>query len=109
MRYDSESYRMISAPRKALATVSLLPATLSVMLVRLYQRTISPDHGWLRHLYPYGYCRHEPTCSQYAISTLRTRRYPIAIALIAKRIAFCNPLTKPSDEKIKAVIAKTLF
>lgn len=92
--------------RKALATVYALPATISVLLVRTYQHTLSPDHGPLRHLYPYGYCRHQPTCSEYAIETLQKKRYPLAILLIIRRILSCNPFTKVSDEKLREVIRK---
>ncbi len=90
--------------RKALATVFSLPAIVSVAAIHLYQLTLSPDHGPLRHLYPHGYCRHHPTCSDYAIATLKVRSFPIAILLTAKRILSCNPWTKVSDEKLKAVI-----
>ena len=77
-------------------------------MIRLYQRTLSPDHGPMRHLYPHGYCRHEPTCSNYAIQVLKTRSLPIAIFFAAKRIFFCNPWTKLSDEKMKSMITKEL-
>jgi hypothetical protein len=34
-------------------------------LIRIYQRTLSPDHGWFsRWLHPT--CKFHPTCSQYA-------------------------------------------
>ncbi len=99
---------MQSRFRKALATVFLLPAIASVAVIRLYQRTLSPDHGPMRHLYPHGCCRHEPTCSNYAIHALKTRSFPVAIFLTAKRIFRCNPWTRVSDEKMKSVIAKEL-
>lgn len=98
---------MFSALRKALATLSRLPAIVSVALVRLYQKTLSPDHGLLRNLYPYGYCRHEPTCSEYAVEILKTKSYPVAVALIMKRIAGCHPWTEPSAERLQTIILKT--
>ncbi|MBP7113919.1 MAG: membrane protein insertion efficiency factor YidD [Candidatus Peribacteraceae bacterium] len=104
--YTQESYSMTSAFRKALATVCGLPATISVALVRVYQYTLSPDHGPLRHLYPHGFCRHEPTCSQFAIETLRIRRYPVAIFLIIRRILSCNPWKTPDDERLRACIRR---
>lgn len=90
--------------RKALATVSALPAIVSVAAIRVYQHTLSPDHGPLKRLYPHGFCRHESTCSSYAIDTLKTRSFPIALGLIAKRILSCNPWTPVSDERLKKVI-----
>jgi len=99
---------MHSAIRKALATVSNIPATASVVLIRLYQRTLSPDHGLLKPLYPHGFCRHHPTCSQYAISVFRTRSFPVAVWLAIKRILSCHPWAKVSDERLKNVIDRSL-
>jgi hypothetical protein len=95
---------MFSRLRKALATVSKLPATVSVGLIRLYQLTLSPDHGLMRHLYPHGFCRHHPTCSMYAIDVFRTRSYPVAIWLAVKRLLSCHPWKQPTDEKLLKVI-----
>ena len=39
-------------------------------LIFLYQKTISPDHGFVSVLYPYGYCQFHPSCSEYARQTL---------------------------------------
>ncbi len=97
---------MTSHFRKALATVCALPATISVAAVNLYQVTLSPDHGPLRHLYPYGFCRHEPTCSEYAKDMLHKRSLPVALVLITRRILSCHPFTKLSDEKLRSVIRK---
>ena len=43
-----------------------LPRKIIIALITIYQKTISPDHGLLRYLYPHGYCRYYPTCSDYA-------------------------------------------
>lgn len=94
--------------RKALATVLAVPATVFITMIRLYQIVLSPDHSWLRHLYPYGYCRHEPTCSSYAIDSLKHSPLPIALWKIIKRILSCNPWRKPSDAKLRAVIEREL-
>jgi len=41
--------------------VWLLPRHAMILGLRIYQLTLSPDHGPLKHLYTYGYCRHPPT------------------------------------------------
>jgi putative membrane protein insertion efficiency factor len=94
--------------RKVLATVLRLPATVSIGLIRVYQKTISPDHGFIRHFFPHGYCPHQPTCSEYAIKSLVERPWLIAVGLIIGRIVSCNPWTKPSDERLKASVQKVL-
>jgi putative component of membrane protein insertase Oxa1/YidC/SpoIIIJ protein YidD len=99
---------MASHSRKALATVFWLPATASVLLLRLYQQTLSPDHGLVRHLYPHGFCRHSPTCSEFAIKELRTSLFPTACLRIAQRIFSCHPWKEPSDERLREIIEKSM-
>jgi len=99
---------MHSAIRKALATVFSIPATASVVLIRLYQRTLSPDHGLLKPLYPHGFCRHHPTCSMYAIETLKSRSYPVAVFLSIKRLLSCHPWTKVSDERLQEIVDRSI-
>ncbi|HPN81529.1 MAG TPA: membrane protein insertion efficiency factor YidD, partial [bacterium] len=40
-------------------------------LIRLYQKTLSFDYGWFRFLFPGGYCRFQPTCSEYAYQAIK--------------------------------------
>ncbi|MFH1375901.1 MAG: membrane protein insertion efficiency factor YidD [Patescibacteria group bacterium] len=65
-----------------------------IALVWLYQRTLSPDHSWLKVLFPHGCCRFQPTCSEYAKGALR--KYGVARALpkIVWRVLRCNPWGK---------------
>ncbi len=85
-----------------------LPRRLAIATVKLYQATLSPDHGPLQSLHPHGFCRHHPTCSDYGISVLRRRGFVVGSLLSIIRIVSCNPWKKPSDEKIRAAIAKQL-
>lgn len=94
--------------RKALATVLGIPATVFIRAVRLYQIVLSPDHSWLKHLYPYGYCRHEPTCSQFAVESLRALPLPIALWRIMKRILSCHPWREVSEERMRTIVQKHL-
>jgi putative membrane protein insertion efficiency factor len=73
-----------------LRTVSRTLALPLAWLVRLYQLTLSPDHGWYRALHPYGYCRFAPSCSQYALTGLRTDGV-VALPRIAVRLVRCHP------------------
>jgi len=94
--------------RKALATVFWLPATTSLLLVRGYRLILSPDHSWVRHFFPYGYCRHEPTCSTYAETELQTTLFPVAILRIGKRIASCHPWGKTDEKRLQEAVKKAL-
>lgn len=92
--------------RNLLNHILALPRNLIVRLITLYQQTLSPDHGPLRHLSPYGYCRHTPTCSAYAKEVIAKRGVLIGVLLSVKRILSCNPWTKPSEQKIKELLSK---
>lgn len=77
-----------------------LPRNTIVLLLHAYQTTLSPDHGPLRHLYEYGYCRHTPTCSRYAIDAVQRRGALVGSLMTFKRVITCHPWRTPSDEKI---------
>lgn len=86
--------------------VWLLPRHAIILALRVYQLTISPDHGPLRHLWTYGYCRHSPTCSAYAIDVVRKRGAVIGSLLAIKRVLSCNPWAKIDDKKILEIMRK---
>lgn len=95
-------------PRNLLQHIIGLPRNLIVMLITFYQHTLSPDHGPLRHLYTYGYCRHSPTCSQYAKEQIKNRGIGIGGALAMKQILSCNPFMRPSDKRMAEVIDRQM-
>lgn len=41
-----------------------------LLLILIYQKTISPDHGLMKGLFPHGYCRFHPTCSDYGFAAV---------------------------------------
>lgn len=61
-----------------------------VVILWIYQHTLSPDHGPLRVLFPYGYCKFYPSCSSYSITMLRKYGF-WAIPSIIKRVFACTP------------------
>ncbi|MBP6942449.1 MAG: membrane protein insertion efficiency factor YidD [Candidatus Buchananbacteria bacterium] len=73
---------------------------ISIVLIRWYQKTLSPDHGWLRARYPYGYCRYYPTCSQYALESLETHGLLRSLPKIIWRIGRCNPLSAGGHDPV---------
>lgn len=67
-----------------------------IFLIRLYQRTLSPDHGWLRAVYPQGVCRYHPTCSTYTAEAVERHGFRQGLFLGFKRISRCHPLSQAS-------------
>jgi uncharacterized protein len=72
-----------------------------IFFINLYQRTLSPDHGLFKGRYPYGYCRHYPSCSEYTKLAIEKHGSVAGTFLGIKRIIKCNPWAEPSVDTIK--------
>ncbi len=74
---------------------------LVIFLIRLYQKTLSFDHGILKGFYPNGYCRFSPTCSEYTIQAIQ--KYGVIKGGFKgiKRIIRCNPWNKGGYDPLK--------
>lgn len=72
-----------------------------IYLIKFYQKTLSFDHGLFKYLYPHGYCRFRPTCSEYAI--LAIEKYGVIKGTIKAswRILRCNPWNKGGYDPLK--------
>ena len=66
----------------------------AVLLIRFYQRFISP-------LKPPS-CRYYPTCSQYALEAYKRFGFLRGSYLAAKRILTCNPLFRGGIDPVPA-------
>lgn len=64
---------------------------LAMGLIRVYQKTLSLDHGPLKFLYPNGYCKFHPTCSEYGYQAFERHGFWKGWLLTAKRVLRCNP------------------
>ena len=75
---------------------------LSVLnMIRLYQKTLSFDHGWPRYLYPNGYCRFHPTCSEYGYQAIEKYGIIRGGIMTVGRILRCNPFSKGGIDPVK--------
>jgi len=84
----------MSSLKKVIKYLFFLPRLLILFLIKIYQKTFSPDHGLLRFLFPHGYCRFYPTCSQYGFQTLKKAGLIRGLPKIIWRILRCNPWSK---------------
>ncbi|HBF67691.1 MAG TPA: membrane protein insertion efficiency factor YidD [Candidatus Magasanikbacteria bacterium] len=73
---------------------------LFLKLIRFYQRTISPDHGWFRGRFPYGYCKFYPSCSQYAHEAIEKKGVVRGVFLAVWRVLRCNPWGKGGVDRL---------
>ncbi|HAM88066.1 TPA: membrane protein insertion efficiency factor YidD [Candidatus Falkowbacteria bacterium] len=72
-----------------------------IFLIKLYQKTLSPDHGIIKNKYPFGYCRFYPTCSEYAIQTIEKNGIIKGCISAIWRILRCNPFNKGGIDLVK--------
>lgn len=77
-----------------------IPVYLTVVFIKLYQKTISFDHGVLKFMYPNGYCKFHPSCSEYAVDALRKKGLFKGSFLIFKRLLRCNPWSQGGVDKV---------
>lgn len=71
--------------------MTAIPQKFALLLIRLYQRTLSPDTGLLRLYYPSGYCKFTPTCSAYAHGAIARYGVLHGIWLALRRLLRCHP------------------
>ena len=77
-----------------------LPARMLKRVIGVYQRTLSPDHGPLKFLFPYGVCKYHPTCSQYAVDALEEWGAFRGTWMATKRIWRCNPMSNGGEDPV---------
>ncbi|MBI5222717.1 MAG: membrane protein insertion efficiency factor YidD [Candidatus Magasanikbacteria bacterium] len=65
-----------------------------LFIIRLYQKTLSPDHGFFRFRFPRGYCRYYPSCSEYAYQVIKKRGIIVGIPKAIWRVLRCNPWSR---------------
>ena len=73
--------------------------TVLIFLIRIYQKTISPDHGILK-FFIRPTCIFIPTCSAYAIEALQKKPLHQAIFLILNRLRRCHPWNTPGNDPV---------
>ena len=94
----------VNAPRRVLHYVFILPSAFFIFLVRVYQLILSPAKNVL--LGPAGYCRFEPSCSQYAAEALKTHGALGGSWLAARRICRCHPWGAHGEDPVPPVKSK---
>ena len=62
-----------------------------ILLIKVYQKALSPDHSWVSGYFPDGFCRYTPSCSEYAKQALGRHGLIKGLYLAFRRVLRCNP------------------
>ncbi|MCK5081004.1 MAG: membrane protein insertion efficiency factor YidD [Candidatus Moranbacteria bacterium] len=69
-------------------------------LIKVYQKTLSRDMGWLSVVYSGKTCRFHPTCSQYTYEAIEKFGVLKGGYLGLRRILKCHPWSKGGIDKV---------
>ena len=81
-------------------TIKMAPVWAAIFIIRAYQKTLSPDHGFFKFLKPYGFCRFHPTCSEYAAQSLEKHGFLKGGVKALWRVLRCNPWNKGGHDPV---------
>ncbi|MBD3330740.1 membrane protein insertion efficiency factor YidD [Candidatus Peregrinibacteria bacterium] len=80
-----------------------MPRNILVFLIKVYQRTLSPDHGVIKVLFPGGYCRFTPSCSTYSIEAVKKYGVIYGGAKSIFRVIRCNPFSRGGVDPVDKI------
>lgn len=72
-----------------------------LLLIRFYQKVLSPDQGWLSYLFSERFCRFHPTCSEYTYQAINKYGLFKGGWLGLKRIIRCHPWNDGGYDPLK--------
>ncbi|MEA3272667.1 MAG: membrane protein insertion efficiency factor YidD [Patescibacteria group bacterium] len=72
----------------------------ALKLIRIYQKTLSFDHGLPSYLFPHGFCRFHPTCSEYAYQAIEKYGLIKGGFKALHRVLRCNPFSKGGNDPV---------
>ena len=81
--------------------LKLIPQNVAIYIIKIYQKTLSPDHGIFKHKYPFGFCRFKPSCSEYSIAALGKYGFIKGGLMSIWRFLRCNPFNKGGWDPVK--------
>lgn len=80
--------------------LKITPSWAAISVIRAYQKVLSFDHGPLKAFKPYGFCRFQPTCSEYAIKAIEKYGFLKGGLKAMWRVLRCNPWNKGGHDPV---------
>lgn len=74
---------------------------IAVKVIELYQKTLSFDHGPMKSMYPHGFCRYTPSCSEYGKQAIIKYGIVRGGLMAFWRVMRCNPWSKGGYDPVK--------
>jgi len=81
-------------------TILLFQKRFFLLLIKIYQKILSPDHGILSYRYSGGFCKFHPTCSQYTYQAIERWGLIKGGIKAIKRVFRCNPFSQGGHDPI---------
>ena len=81
--------------------LKFIPQNAAIYIIKIYQKTLSPDHGIFKYKHPFGFCRFKPTCSEYSIIALEKHGFVRGGLMSIWRVLRCNPFNKGGWDPVK--------
>jgi hypothetical protein len=81
-------------------TLSRVPRRIGQVLIVIYQRTLSLDHGPLAKWYLYRVCKFHPTCSEFGHEAIGRFGLLKGSWMTLKRIFRCNPWSLGGNDPV---------
>ncbi len=78
----------------------LVLAKVVIFLIKIYQKTFSPDHGIMKDNQPFSGCKFWPSCSHYGIQTLEKYGFVFGMPRVIWRVLRCHPWAKGGIDEV---------
>jgi putative membrane protein insertion efficiency factor len=75
--------------------------TIALFLIKIYQKTLSPDHGVFKNYLTHYKCRFYPTCSEYCHDSIKKYGFFKGSFFGLKRIGRCHPWNEGGYDPLK--------
>lgn len=81
--------------------IALVARKTVLKTIKIYQKTISFDHGVFSSFFPNGFCRFHPTCSEYGYAAIEKYGIFRGGGRALWRVLRCNPFSKGGFDPLK--------